>query len=80
MGIIDSFIFKFSQELKTSEIPEEYRKYFLEISDFELNSLINKDVACKAMVRKLQDEVYFRVNLDEEQIQQAQIGGLTGYD
>lgn len=80
MGIIDSFIFKFSQELKITEIPEEYRKYFLEISDFESNSLISKDDACKAMVRKLQDEVYFRVRLDEEQIEQAKIGGITGYD
>lgn len=80
MGIIDSFIYKFSQELKTSEIPEEYKKYFLEISDFESNSLISRDVACKAMIRKLKDEVYFRVKLDEEQIKQAKIGGLTGYD
>lgn len=80
IGIINSFIYKFSRELKTSEIPEEYRKYFLEISDFELSNSISRDVACKAMARKLKDEVYFRVQLDEDEIAQAQIGGLTGYD
>ena len=80
IGIINSFIYKFSRELKTSEIPEEYRKYFLEISDFELSNSISRDVACKAMARKLKDEVYFRVQLDEDEIAQAQIGGLTRYD
>ncbi len=80
IGIINSFIYKFSRELKTSEIPEEYRKYFLEISDFELSNSISRDVACKAMARKLKDEVYFRVQLDEDEIAKAQIGGLTGYD
>ena len=80
IGIINSFIYKFSRELKTSEIPEEYRKYFLEISDFESSNSISRDVACKAMTRKLKDEVYFRVQLDEDEIAQAQIGGLTGYD
>lgn len=80
IGIINSFIYKFSRELKTSEIPEEYRKYFLEISDFESSNSISRDVVCKAMTRKLKDEVYFRVQLDEDEIAQAQIGGLTGYD
>lgn len=80
IGIINSFIYKFSRELKTSEIPEEYRKYFLEISDFESSNSISRDVACKAMTRKLKDEVYFRVQLDEDEIAKAQIGGLTGYD
>ena len=32
------------------------------------------------MIRKLKDEVYFRVKLDETQIEKAQIGGSTGYD
>ena len=80
IGIINSFIYKFSRELKTSEIPEEYRKYFLEISDFESSNSISRDVVCKAMTRKLKDEVYFRVQLDEDELAQAQIGGLTGYD
>lgn len=80
MGIINSFIYKFSNELRVSEIPEEYKKYFQEISDFEEDSIISKENACKAMIRKLKDEVYFRVRLDEEQIEQAKVGGLTGYD
>lgn len=80
MGIINSFIYKFSEKLNVSEIPEEYKKYFQEISDFESDGMISKDIACKAMIRKLKDEVYFRVRLDEGQIEKAKIGGLTGYD
>ena len=80
MGIINSFIYKFTNEIKTSKIPNEYKKYFTEISDFESDAPISKDVACKAMIRKLKDEVYFRVRLEEEQIEKAKIGGLTGYD
>lgn len=80
MGIINSFIYMFSTELKVSEIPEEYKKYFLEISDFQENSLINKDIVYQAMTRKLKDEVYFKVDLDESQLEKAKIGGLTGYD
>ena len=79
IGIINSFIFKFSG-LKASEIPEEYRKYFIEISDFESDTLIGRENSCKAIIRKLQDEVYFRVELGKEELKQAQIGGLTGYD
>jgi len=80
MGIINSFIYKFSNELKVSKIPKEYKKYFQEISDFESDSVISEEIASKAMIRKLKDEVYFRVKLDEEQIEKAKIGGLTGYD
>ena len=80
MGIINSFIYKFKNELSVSEIPKEYRKYFSEISDFETGSSIDKETACKAMIRKLKDEVYFRVKLDEEQLERAEIGGITGYD
>ena len=32
------------------------------------------------MIRKLKDEVYLRVELDDEQLEKARIGGLTGYD
>lgn len=46
----------------------------------EADSMISKDIACKAMIRKLKDEVYFRVRIDEGQIEKAKIGGLTGYD
>ncbi len=80
MGIINSFIYMFCTEIKIYGIPEEYKKYFLEISDFNSNSLISKDIVCKAIIRKLKDEVYFQVELDQVQLEKAQIGGLTGYD
>ena len=80
MGIINSFIYKFEKELKTSQIPEEYKKYFKEISNFEEYNLISKENACKAMIRKLKDEVYFRVKLNESDLEQAKTGGFTGYD
>ena len=80
MGIINSFIFKFENEMKISDIPEEYRKYFTEIDDFTQSGNINTDIACKAMRRKLSDEVYFRVIPTEEQLKNAKIGGFTGYD
>lgn len=79
MGIINAFIIKFSG-LKVSEIPEEYKKYFQEISDFKSDILITKDEACKAMTRKLQEEVYFRVKITEEERKQAKVGELTQYD
>lgn len=80
MGIINSFIYKFYQEMRISDIPKEYHKYFIEISNFEFNDDISKEIVCKAMIRKLKDEVYFRVRLDKEQLAKAKIGGLTGYD
>ena len=79
IGIINSFIFKFAG-LKASEIPEEYKKYFQEISDFEADTVISKDDVYKAMTRKLKDEVYFRVSLGDKELKQAKVGGLTGYD
>ena len=80
MGIISSFIYKFKNELNISEIPEEYRKYFKEISDFEQDKPISIDIVCMAITRKLKDEVYFRVKPFEEQMKKSIIGGLTGYD
>lgn len=80
MGIINSFIYKFENEMKISDIPEEYRKYFTEITDFNQDETISKTIACKAMKRKLDDEVYFRVIPTEEQLRGALIGGMTGYD
>ena len=80
MGIINSFIYKFENEMKISEIPNEYRKYFIEIIDFEQNETISRIIACNAMKRKLSDEVYFRVNPTEEQLKKAKIGGFTEYD
>lgn len=79
MGIINSFIFEFSN-CKPSEIPEEYRRYFTEISDFESDALVGRDNTCRAMIRKLQDEVYFRVSLTKEELDQAEVGGITRYD
>lgn len=79
IGIINSFILKFSG-LKASEIPEEYKKYFHEIKDFQSEDIISKEDACKAMARKLKDEVYFRVEPSEEQLKQAKVGVLTEFD
>lgn len=80
MGIINSFIYVFSTKIKISEIPEEYKKYFIEILDFNSDGPINKDIIYRAMIRKLQDEVYFQIELNEKQLEQAKIGGLTGFD
>lgn len=80
MGIINSLIYKFSTEISISEIPDVYRKYFTEISDFSSNNLLDKEIIYKAMIRKLKDEVYLRVELDDEQLEKARIGWLTGYD
>jgi hypothetical protein len=80
MGIINAFVHKFSNGLRISEIPEEYRKYFIEISDFESDMTISKEIATKAMIRKLKDEVYFRVRLESEQIEKAKIGVFSQYD
>lgn len=79
MGIINSFIFMFSNTT-IENIPEEYKKYYHEISDFSSSELVDRDLACKAMTRKLKDEVYFRVRLDESHLNKAQVGGLTGFD
>lgn len=80
MGIINSFIYKIENEMKISEIPEEYRKYFIEITDFTQEGTINRTIACNAIRRKLSDEVYFRVRPTEEQLNNAKIGIFTGYD
>lgn len=81
MGIIGGFIEKFGSDMKISDIPEEFRKYFPEITDFTQKKPIGKVLACRAMRRKLNDEVYFRVIPTNEQIERARIGGgLTGYD
>ena len=42
MGIINLLIYKFSTEISISEIPDVYKKYFTEISDFSSNNLIDK--------------------------------------
>lgn len=80
MGIINSFIYKFNNELRVVDIPAEYKKYFTDISNFNSNDFISLENCCKAMIRKLKDEVYFRIKISNEQLEKAKIGGLTGYD
>lgn len=79
MGIINSFIFMFSN-LKVNEIPIPYRKYFLEITDYSINELVGIGIASSAVLRKLKEEVYFRISLDADILNKARIGGLTGFD
>lgn len=79
MGIISSFIYMFGNT-SFKDIPEEYKKYFFETPNFIPGDLVGKDLACRAVARKLKEEVYFRIKLDEEQLSKATIGGLTGYD
>lgn len=80
MGIINSYIYMFHTKMKISEIPEEYKKYFSEIENFNVNIPISKEIVYKAIRRKLQDEVYFRVKLNENQLVKAEVGGFTGFD
>lgn len=79
MGIVNSFVFMFANR-SISNIPEEFRKYFSEIDDFSSQKLVGKEIACRAMERKLKEEVYFRVNVTEEEVNEARIGGFTGFD
>ena len=80
MGIISSFIYE-CKEMRISEIPEEFKRYFSDdIVDFTSDDVVGLDLACRAMVRKLKGEVYFNVELDDSMLEKAEIGGLTGYD
>ena len=79
LGILNSFIFVFS-ELKCNEVPEDYRKYFDGVN-FNSNSTVGLENACTAVSNKLKDEVYFKVDLDEEQLERAHVGGFgAAYD
>lgn len=78
-GIINSFIHVLTKK-KISEIPEDFRKYFTDVRDFSSDEIISRDSVCNAIINKLKDEVYIYVNLDEELLSDARIGGLTGYD
>lgn len=79
LGILNSFIFVFS-ELKCNEVPEEFRKYFDGVN-FNSNSTVGLENACTAISNKLKDEVYFKVDLDEEQLERAHVGGFgAAYD
>ncbi|MBR6949568.1 MAG: hypothetical protein IKH54_05210 [Bacilli bacterium] len=79
LGILNSFIFVFS-ELKCNKVPEEFRKYFDGVN-FNSNSTVGLENACTAISNKLKDEVYFKVDLDEEQLERAHVGGFgAAYD
>lgn len=79
LGILNSFIFVFS-ELKCNEVPEEFRKYFDGVN-FNSNSTVGLENACTAISNKLKDEVYFKVDLEEEQLERAHVGGFgAAYD
>ena len=79
LGILNSFIFVFS-ELKCNEVPEEFRKYFDGVN-FNSISTVGLENACTAISNKLKDEVYFKVDLDEEQLERAHVGGFgAAYD
>lgn len=79
LGIINSFVYKFSN-LKINEIPLEYRHYFEDIDDFNSNEKVGMKSSSYAMKNKLSEEVYLRLIVDDNIIQNARIGGLTGFD
>lgn len=79
MGTVNSFIFMIANR-SISNIPEDFRKYFSEIDDFSSKELVGKELACRAMERKLKEEVYFKINVKEEELNEARIGGFTGFD
>lgn len=78
-GIINSFIHVLSKK-KINEIPEDFRKYFNDVRDFSSDEIISRDSVCNAIINKLKDEAYIYINLDEELLSDAKIGGLTGYN
>lgn len=80
IGVISSFIYMFSTEIRKYEIPIEYRKYFSGMIDFNSNDIIDKNIVYEAIKRKLKDEVYFKIEITESQLEMAKVGGLTGYD
>lgn len=79
MGTVNSFIFMIANR-GIANIPEDFRKYFPEIDDFSSKELVGKELACRAMERKLKEEVYFKINVKEEELNEARIGGFTGFD
>ena len=79
MGTVNSFIFMIANR-SIANIPEDFRRYFPEIDDFSSKELVGKELACRAMERKLKEEVYFKINVKEEELTEARIGGFTGFD
>lgn len=79
MGIINSFIFVIANK-PIADIPEGFRKYFTEIDDFSSKKTVGKEITCNAMKRKLEEEVYFRVNISEDDLKEARDTAFTGFD
>lgn len=78
-GIVNSFIYVLSKK-QINEIPEEFKKYFEDIIDFTSTEKVSRDSVCKAIINKLKDEVYIYIDLDEKYLENARIGGLSGFD
>jgi len=78
-GIVNSFIFVLSKK-QINEIPEEFKKYFEDITDFTSTEKVSRDSVCKAIINKLKDEAYIYIDLDEGTLENARIGGLSGFD
>lgn len=79
MGIINSFIFVIANK-PVSDIPEGFRKYFTEIDDFTSRKTVGKEITCNAMKRKLEEEVYLRVNISEDDLKTARDSAFLGFD
>lgn len=79
LGIINSFLFEF-KKMKICEIPDEFRKYFNMIENFNDDNYVSPEIANIAIINKLKQEVYLYINNSDIDIQQARIGGLTGFD
>lgn len=78
-GIINSFIHVLEKK-KINELPEEFKKYFTDIDNFKSNEFVSKENICTAMINKLKDEVYIHIDINDTHLNNAKIGGLTGYN
>lgn len=65
LEIKNSFINTF-KDLSVCDIPDEYKKYF-NISDFSSEEQINEKVLYDAMEKKFKDEVYFKLDIKEDE-------------
>ncbi len=80
IGIINSFIYMLYKNRKANEIPEEFKKYFKEIKDFNTDENVTREQACMAMKRKLEDEVFLRVRADKNDLEHIDVKPLSSYD
>ena len=80
-GILNSFIYTFATKTSPATLPEEFREYFKEVTDYSSTEPLGYEAACLGVARKLKDEVYIRVDLTQEDVDAARIGGgFTGFD